>query len=55
MNLIESPIDRQNVLNNLEVVENIQKFLGIRGVFYDGEYRFTVAQIAYFMKQVLEL
>ena len=48
MNLIESPIDRQNVLNNPEVVENIQKFLGIRGMFYDGEYRFTVAQIADF-------
>lgn len=48
MNLIESAIDRQNVLNNPEVVENIQNFLGIRGMLYEGEYRFTTAQIADF-------
>lgn len=48
LDLTDSAIDRQNILNNPEFLENIQKFLGISGMLYDGEYRFTTAQIADF-------
>ena len=48
VNLTDSAIDRQNILNNPEFLENIQKFLGITGMFYDNEYRFTTAQVADF-------
>lgn len=48
MNLIESAIDRQNVLNNPVAVEHIQKFLRIRGMLYEEEFRFTTAQVADF-------
>ncbi len=48
MDLTGSPIDRQNILNNPDFIENIQVFLGITGMLYDGEYRFTTAQIADF-------
>src|SRR5690554_3157484 len=48
VNLTDSAIDRQNILNNPDFLENIQKFLGITGMLYDGEYRFTTAQIADF-------
>lgn len=48
VNLTDSAIDRQNILNNPEFLENIQKFLGITGMFYDDEYRFTTAQVADF-------
>lgn len=44
----KSPIDRQNVLNNTKYIENIQKYLGITGLLYEGEYRFTIQQIADF-------
>lgn len=48
INLTDSAIDRQNILNNPEFIENIQRFLGINGMLYDGEYRFTTAQISDF-------
>lgn len=48
VDLTDSAIDRQNILNNPEFLENIQNFLGITGMLYDGEYRFTTAQIADF-------
>lgn len=44
----KSPIDRQNVLNNPKYIENIQKYLGITGMLYNGEYRFTIQQVADF-------
>lgn len=47
-NLTGSAIDRQNILNNPEFLINIQKFLGITGMLYEDEYRFTTAQIADF-------
>lgn len=43
-----SAIDRQNVLNNLQAVENIQKYLGISGMLFDGGYRFTRQKVADF-------
>lgn len=47
-NLTKSAIDRQNILNNPEFLDNIQTFLGITGMLYENEYRFTTAQIADF-------
>ncbi len=43
-----SAIDRQNVLNNLQAIENIQKYLGISGMLFDSEYRFTKQKVADF-------
>lgn len=44
--LTTSAIDRQNILNNPEVLVTIQEQLGISGMLYENEYRFTTAQIA---------
>jgi hypothetical protein len=46
--LTDSPIDRQNILNNPEAVTNIQQYLGVSGMNFRGEYRFTKEQIAQF-------
>lgn len=46
--LTKSAIDRQNILNNPEVVQEIQNFFGIAGMVYNGEICFTTAQIADF-------
>jgi predicted transcriptional regulator len=46
--LTNSAVDRQNILNNPEVLQNIQDFLGISGMIYENEIRFTTAQIADF-------
>jgi hypothetical protein len=40
-----SAIDRQNILNNKIAVENIQTYLGITGMLFKGEYRYTRQQI----------
>jgi len=44
--LTKSAIDRQNILNNNDAIENMQKFLGITGMFFEGEYKFTRQQVA---------
>ena len=46
--LTVSAIDRQNILNNKKAIENIQEYLGITGMMFEGEYRFTRQQIADF-------
>lgn len=46
--LTVSAIDRQNILNNLNAVEDIQKYLGIGGLLFAGQYRYTKKQIAEF-------
>ena len=48
--LTTSAIDRQNILNNLEAVSNIQRYLGVSGILFDGEFRFTKEQVADFYK-----
>jgi len=48
LDLTDSAIDRQNILNNPDFLKNIQEFLGIKGMLFEGEYRFTTAQIADF-------
>jgi len=48
--LTTSAIDRQNILNNLDAVSNIQEYLGVKGMLFDGEFRFTKEQVADFYK-----
>ena len=46
--LIESDIQRQNILNNRFAVERIQTYIGFPGMLYQGEYRFTKKMVAEF-------
>lgn len=46
--LTVSAIDRQNILNNTIALENIQHYLGISGMMFQGEYRFTRQKTAEF-------
>jgi len=46
--LSTSALDRQNILNNPYAVEAIQEQIGIKSVTVDGEYKFTVRQMADF-------
>jgi hypothetical protein len=48
--LTTSAIDRQNILNNLDAVSNIQEYLGVKGMLFGGEFRFTKEQVADFYK-----
>lgn len=43
-----SLVDRQNILNNHDAVKNIQEYLGVSGMFFQNEYRFTKDQLAEF-------
>jgi hypothetical protein len=43
--LTGSAIDRQNILNNGEAIENIRKYLGIDGMYFEREFRFTRQQV----------
>lgn len=47
-NLTTSPVDRQNIINNQLAVNEIEKAVGIKGVLFEGSYRFTKQQIAEF-------
>lgn len=46
--LTASNIDRQNILNNHEVLDAIQEHLGVTGMLFKDEYRFTKNQISDF-------
>ena len=46
--LTTSDIERQNVLNNRFAVDEMQRQLGIEGMLFEGEYRFTKKMIADF-------
>lgn len=46
--LTVSNIERQNVLNNKYAVANIQSSLGITGMLFEDEYRFTKKMVADF-------
>lgn len=48
--LTTSAVDRQNILNNIDAISNIQEYLGVRGMLFDGEFRFTKEQAADFYK-----
>ena len=46
--LTNSNIARQNILNNHYALKEIQKAVGIRGILFEKEYRFTKKQLAAF-------
>lgn len=46
--LTMSPIDRQNVLNNMEAIVYMQEFLGLPGMLFNGEFKYTKQHIADF-------
>ncbi|WMJ71632.1 DNA-binding protein [Cytophagaceae bacterium ABcell3] len=43
--LTQSAIDRQNILNNTRAIELIQSKLGITGLLFNGEYKFTTKMV----------
>jgi hypothetical protein len=43
-----SNIDRQNILNNVAVISNLQNYLGIPGMLFENEYKYTKQQISDF-------
>lgn len=47
-NLTNSNVDRQNILNNRFALEKIQDYIGISGMLFEGEYRFTTQMITDF-------
>jgi hypothetical protein len=40
-----SNIDRQNILNNKGAIEKLQEYLGLEGMLFNGQYKFTMQQI----------
>lgn len=46
--LTSSNIDRQNILNNPMVLSNLRDYLGVPGMLFNEEYRYTKQQIADF-------
>lgn len=46
--LTNSNIDRQNILNNRFALEKIQEFIGLPGMLFDGEYKFTTQMVTDF-------
>ena len=48
--LTNSGIARQNILNNQYALQEIQKSVGIRGVLFENEFRFTKKQLADFFE-----
>ena len=48
--LISSSLARQNILNNKYAIQEIQTAVGIQGVLFENEYRFTKKQLAEFFE-----
>lgn len=48
--LTNSPVSRQNILNNSLAVNEIQKAVGVRGILFESEYKFLKRQIADFFE-----
>lgn len=48
--LTNSNIDRQNILNNRYSLEKIQDFIGLPGMLFDGEYKFTIKMVTEFFE-----
>ena len=49
-NLTTSEIARQNVLNNKYALEEIQKAIGLQGIIFEGELKFTKQQLSSFFE-----
>lgn len=48
--LISSNIARQNILNNQYALKEVQKIIGIKGVVFEGEFKFIKKQVAAFFE-----
>lgn len=48
--LSNSLVDRKNILNNPYAVDHIRKAVGVKGLLFDGEYRYTSEQVASFFE-----
>jgi hypothetical protein len=48
--LTNSDIDRQNILNNRYALTQIQDYIGLPGMMFEGEYRFTKEMVAHFFE-----
>lgn len=46
--LTVSAINRQNILNNKVALEGIQEYIGLSGMFFKEEYKFTKSQVSDF-------
>lgn len=46
--LTMSAVDRQNILNNKIALNIIQEYIGVSGMYFNGEYRFTKSQVCDF-------
>lgn len=46
--LTNSGIERQNILNNKYALKRIQEYVGIEGMLFEGEYRFTKEMVVIF-------
>ncbi len=49
-NLTTSSIARQNILNNTYALQEVQKAVGIKGILFENEFRFTKKQLAQFFE-----
>jgi hypothetical protein len=48
--LTNSNIDRQNILNNRYALSQIQEYVGLPGMLFENEYRFTKEMVARFFE-----
>lgn len=48
--LTNSSIERQNILNNRFALERVQEYVGVPGMFFEGEYWFTKQMVADFFE-----
>ena len=48
--LLSSNIERQNILNNKFAIEQIQEYIGLPGMLFKDEYRFTKKMVADFFE-----
>lgn len=48
--LTTSNIDRQNILNNRFAIQQVQEYIGLPGMLFEGEYRFTKEMVIDFFE-----
>ena len=48
--LTDSNIERQNILNNKFALQRIQEYVGLPGMLFEGEYKFTKKMVADFFQ-----
>ncbi|SRR6266496_3999288 len=48
--LPDSSLDRRNILNNQYALQTMQEHIGVKGVLFEGELKFTAKQVADFFE-----